>query len=355
MSAEYTIEVYTREPTTGVYTRIGEMITYESVSIHKKRNKPNSATLTINVYSPEAKFISPFKNWILIKRNSTPEFFGNIVGYRGNLNQMGGMVTVECADVLYSLMQLYVEGSYVAVSTEASTIATALITLAQAKEYANLGIQSGTIETVGTTNETLYYQSIGDAIINQSDNITGYDFSFTPVLDANGKMDYIRFDLLAAAGTDRFNLPPLEIGESVNDLTFAVDGEVYTTIYALGAGTGEVDTEQATNSYAASIFGRRESVDKYSSIRTEQSLTDIAAKNLNNKQGVKIELGFSLTQDRRPFYGDFGLGDRLRSAINIGSPLLDYQGTVIVDEIILSYYTNRLGEEVSPIITYYKT
>src|SRR5690606_11867196 len=158
-------------------------------------------------------------------------------------------------------------GRYVAVNTDAATIASDLVALAQTKTNANFGIQNGTIQSVGISSETLFYQSIGRALTNQADNIIGYDFNFVPILDANKKLDFIQFNVFKSVGVVRNNLPPFELAHSVNISDFGMGGEVYNKIYTLGSDTGEVEVAERENLTSQSIFAIRERVNKEASIQ----------------------------------------------------------------------------------------
>lgn len=352
---EYILEVYTLNSSTGEYTRIGELTTYFNLSFNKKINLPSVANFSINSYSPDGSLIQPFKNWILIKRNGTPEFFGNIINVRGGLNSDTGSIDIECADVLYSLNQLYTEGRYVQTNTDAGTIASALVALAQSKQNANFGIQNGTIQTVGTSNETLFYQSIGKALTNQSNNIIGYNFTFIPILDANGKLDYIQFNVFKSLGVYRGNLPPLELGHSVNVLGFGMGDEVYNKIYTLGSDTGDVEVAESENTTSQSIFALREKVNKEPGIQIKSSLQQKGDEYLNLVQGIRLELSFELTEGVKPYYGDFGIMDTLEVNIQVGNTFFDFRGTAQIKEINFNYDNNTNKETIIPIIQYYKT
>lgn len=355
MTAEYIIEVYNLNSTTGVWTRIGELNTTFGLEFNKLKNKVASASFSISTYSPEGNLLQPFKSWILIKRDGSPEFLGNIVDVRGNSGPDDGTINVTCNDILYSLNQIYYEGRYIAQNTEASTIATALIAYAQAKTNGNFGIQSGTIQTVGNTNETLYYQSIGKALTNQADNIVGYIFTFIPILDVNGELDYVQFNLYSSLGTVRNNLPPLELGYSVNIVDFAMGGEVYNNVFSLGDATGDVEAVESADTYSQEYFSLREIVNKESGISVKSTLQEKGDSFLSVSKGVRLELRFTLTQGISPYYGEFGLMDVLGVKISIGNTFYNFNGTAQVTEISFRYDNARNQEFISPVIEYYKT
>jgi len=351
--AEYILEVYNLNNITGIYTRIGEITTFFGLEFTQKSNKPSTASFNLNVYSPDTRFIIPFQSWILIKRNGIPYLF-NIIDVRGDLNPDSGELQVMCGDMLYVLNQNYIEGNYIAKNTDAGTIASALVSLAESKPYNNLGIVNGVIQTVGNTNETLFYSSIGKALTNQADNIAGYNFNFIPTLDANSKLSGINFNVYATLGVNRTNLPPLELGYSVNALSFGMVGEVYNKVYTLGEGTNDVTVVTSENNTSKAIFGLRESVNKESSITIRQSLQDKGDSRLVASEGIRLEIAFELTEGISPYFGDFGLMDTLRVNINIGNTFFNFEGDAQITELAFRYDNNNNKETITPVILYNK-
>ncbi len=348
------LEVYTLDTLTGTYTRIGELVTYTNLSWNEAENKACICSFTINVYSTEGALIQPFKNWILIKREGSSPVLFNIADIRGGINENSGQIRVVCMSMLYSLMQLYVEGAYKQINVDAGTIASDLIAMAQSKPYGNLGIQDGTIEAVGETNETLFYQSIGQALVNQSDNIVGYKFFFQPILDANQELDYVQFNILKNTGVVRDNLPPLELGFSVNVLDFGMAGEVYNKIYELGAGTGDVEVATSDSEVSKAAYALRESVTKEADVFVKATLQTKADAFINENQVVKLEVSARLTPGIKPYYGDFGLSDSLQTDIKIGNTFFNFEGLARVKELEFQYDDVRNQERISVIFEYIK-
>lgn len=350
---DYILEVYNVNTTTGRWTRIGEITTYYNLTWNRKSNNPSYCTFSINVYSPDSKFIKPFRNWVLLKRNGIPYLF-QIINVRGDLNETSGYLEVECADMLYCLDNIYVQGNFQNINIDAGQIAVNLINYAQSKLYSNYGIQTGTIDTVGTSNETLYYQSIGKALTNQSDNIIGYDFTFVPILDANNEINYVQFNVFKALGIYRNDLPPLELGHSINSLRFGMADEVFNNIYTLGTGTNEVQVATSTNATSQEIFGNRESVNKEANVSVLATLQKKGDSFLNDKQGIQLEIGFNLTPNQKPYYGDFGLYDTLDINVVIGDTFFNFTGTATVKEIQFRYDNTNNKETITPIVKFYK-
>lgn len=349
------VDVYNLNNTTGVYTRIGELVTYSDLRWTESINDVKSAYFNINMFSSEGRFIQPFKTWVLIKKDGSPRFFGEVVHISGEAGPSTGRIRVACASILYRLKSLFIEGTYVKQNTDASTIASELISIAQAKGNSNLGIQAGVLQTVGTTNETLFYQSIGEALVNQSDNIVGYVFTFVPILDANGKLSYIQFNVLQGLGDVRDDLPPLELGYSVNVVDFNMGEELANQIYVLGQGTGDVEVTTSENSDSKIFYGRRELIQKEPSISIKTTLQTRGDKLLNIRKGVQLEVAFELTPSVKPYYGDFMLGDTLKVDVRIGNTFFNFQGYARVKELQFGYDNDNNKESLLAIVEYYRT
>lgn len=350
---KYILEAYSLNPVTGIYSRLGELTTFMNVEWNQKSNKPSTLNFQLSVYSPDTAFIQPFKNWILLKREGVAYLF-NIVNVRGGLQTDSGLISVDCFSIQYALNQLYVEGSYIATNTDAGTIASNLIAIAQAKPNANYGIQIGTVGTIGNTNETLFYQSIGAALTNQADNIIGYNFEFKPILGSDDKLSYVQFNCSKSMGSVRSDLPPLELGYSVNVVDFGMASEVYNKIYTLGADTGSVDVASSSSTGSQGIFGLREKINKEPSIFIKSNLQSKGDSYLNTTQGVMLEVGFQLTEGISPYYGQFGLMDTLYVKIKIANTFFNFQGTAQVTEISFNYDHSTNKEVITPIIKYYQ-
>lgn len=351
MSLEYTLESYELDNTTGTYTRQGEITTFANLQFTLKANYVWSMTFELNIYSPDNTLTIPFKNWVLLKRNDTALALFNIVDVQGSSETDTGSSVFTCFDVHYSLVNIIYEGRYFA-DKDASLIAQDYINYAQNKGNSNFGIQVGVLETVGDTTDTLFYQSVGQAIINQTDNIIGYDFLYTPILDSNGKLDYIKFDLYKSLGVLRDNLPPLEIGYSVNQVTYGLKQELYNNIYSQGEGTGDVSTAIAFDATSASVFSRREQVTKEANITVLSTLQTKADNELLNTKSIQLELGFQLTEGVSPYYGEFGLFDILNCNIEVGNTIFNYKGNAKITELNFVYNEQDNKEVITPIITY---
>lgn len=353
-SPEYYLESYTLNPVTGEYTRVGEIITFSGLSWNKKTNNVSECSFNLNVYDKANSLVIPYKNFIAVWRNNMPEFFGCVVDVSGNLSSPTGEVSIQCYDLLYELTQRYSEGYFVRQNTDAGLIASDIINLAQNKTNGNLGIVVNTTETVGNTNETLFYQSLGQALINQSDNIIGYDFEFRPILDANKKIDSIEFNLYKSLGVDRSKtLAPLEVGHSVNVLDFAIKQEIYNKLYNIGTGTGEaVEVTESESLSSQQSFHLREAVIKNSNVSVRSTLQKKGDEYINNTQGIQLEVRFELTTNQTPYYPQFNLYDTLAANIEIGQTIFNYNGTVKIIELEFSFDENNNKETVKPVVEY---
>jgi len=231
-----------------------------------------------------------------------------------------------------------------------------IITEVQSRDFANFGITIGEKETIENTNETLFYQSFGEAITNQSDNLVSYFVRFEPSFDANNKVDGLVANIYKSVGVVREELAPLELGQSVNSFDLGIQGDVVNYVYAQGQGTGQdVPVATSGNEVSQQIFGRLETVIKESSVAIQSTLESKAEELQKRQSGIRLQIGFDLTPNQNPRYGDFGLMDLVPVNISIANTFFNFKGLAQMTELQFSYDNEESKETVSPIITYYKT
>lgn len=346
------LEVYQANYVDGTYTRIGEISTFQDLEYSLRYNEVQPASFKLNIYDKSSSFIVPFQNWILIKRNGAPILFTNIIEVDAS---SGGSLNVTCADIFYRLNSIYAEGNFVRVNEDAADIVEDIITEVQSRDFANFGITIGEKQTIGDTNETLFYQSFGEAITNQSDNIQGYFVRFEPTLDADKKVSGLVVNIYKQIGVEVKSLPVLELGYSVNSFDVGMEGNIVNFVYTQGQGTGQevpVTTSQDVNSQK--VFGRLESVVKESSTAVRNSLQSKSDTFVSTNSNIKLQLGFTLNPSTKPYFGDFGLMDFLRCDINIKNTFFNFKGLVQITGLDFSYKNQDSREIIDPIITYFK-
>lgn len=350
----YNVEVYQANYTSGTYTKLAEISTWKSFEFNKVDNKIKRGRLSLTTLDKATRYIIPYQNWILIKRNGVPEFFGNIIDVNGNLEGVKGEIKVELADVLYRLTRIYSDLQFVNTNTDAGTIVSNIVSEIQSRSNANFGINDNIIETIGNSNQTLFNQSLGGAIIDQSDNIRSYYCEFLPTLDSDGKLNDIKLNVFKSRGVDRTkSLEPISIGLQTNKVEFGMDTEMFNKIYVQGQGTGqEVPLETAEDNNVQSTFGRIETVEKRPNIAVRSTLENTANELLNQNKAIRLELGFDLNPSYKPYYGDFGLYDTIPLDINIENTFFNFNGSARVEE--LEFSVSDTEETIRPIVTYYK-
>lgn len=343
--AKYTVENYRLDPATGTFTRVASYITMKSLEFYKRRNGYGQMFMTFDVNDPSLNRddLKLYRNNFLIKREGGAAWLGPLTGYDADMEDNYGTASVESIEYFYHLNARQTEQNYQQVGVTASQVAWNLIDAVQSRENGNLGIVQGSLGDTAVINETLEYANVDEAIINQSDNIGGYDFYLQPTLDANGLLSEVRFNVVPSLSriiTDKKITP-----DQILSISTASDREMYNTTTALGGGTGdEVLTVTATDTPAQLGFTRRERVLKLGDYRIPENLQS-AANTINDQTKAQRNLlNITLSPAGKFGYSDIQLGDIVEVDFKTGvssdpddenyfPPLLQLQGTVQVYEI----------------------
>jgi len=360
--AEYTVENYRINPATGEFTRVASYITMQSLEFYKKENGYGQLYMTFNVNDPS---INPddfklYRNNFLVKRNGGAAWLGTLSGYDVDMQDNFGTINVESFEYFYHLNGRQTEQNYQKTDVTASAVAWDLINTAQSRTNGDLGITQGDLGTnISTINESLEYANVGDAIINQSDNIGDFDFYLQPVLDTNGLLSEVRFN--ASKSFTRTIINKKITPDQVLSISTSTAREMYNTTTGLGGGTGDqVFTVTATDSASQLGFTRREQVLKFASYRIPENLQS-AADEVNNRLKAQRNLvNITLNPAGKFTYSDLQIGDIVEvdfktstsndsADSNYFPSILQIQGTakvlelnVRVDENGVEYITPKL-------------
>ena len=332
----YTIELYNIDTTTSAFSKIDILTTFSSLSFFEKLNGIGGAVFTLALQDPKAIIsnLYCFKTQVLIRRDGYPVWIGVITNLDGSYSNVEGNITVNCLTYLSHLLNRFTASNYQKINTDVGDIILDLISYTQGLTQGQLGITEGASETIGNISDTLSYASIGQAIINYSDNIVGFDFTMTPVMDANNELESVAINIYKGLGNIRNDLPSLELGVNVQTVSFATQGEVFNHITALGSGTGgSVSSTVQQNVYSQQGFTKREAILKYSDISVINTLVLKAARYLTQTQAQRLDINVSLKPESILGYGVFSLGDVLNCNLVKDDTLINFTGTGRVVEL----------------------
>jgi hypothetical protein len=353
--AEYVIEVYSLDLTTNRMVRIDEIITYQNLRFFSRLNGIGGASFSLNIYDKKARPAN-FKRWrtnILIRRDGNPVWCGPLRKITGNLRDIDGTINLEFLSYGAHLMARHSDQLTIYSDTDAADIVDGLITQTQAKTNGSLLIDVNIQEYPGNTTDTLEYKPILDAMINQSDNLIGYDFEFVPMMDADsGLWDYVSLNIAKSFGSYRNDLPVLDM-EGVEAIDFASQDDIYNAVTVLGSGTGTTIPRATAEDVGSQIgFTRREIVYKESDESNQQNITMQAETYLAQNSGDKMAFNVTIKPDTNLPYGSYILGDVLQYNLVVldgdgEATFINFNGSQRISELAVSVDENGV-EKVTP-------
>lgn len=306
------IELYRINISQNRFDKIDEIQTYKNLRWFDRLNGVGSAAFSLEIQDSKAEQT----NWkryitqVAIRVNNLVVWVGHVDKVSANYKGVKGKKDIRCLSYLGHLLDRKITKRYT--TQDASLIAWDMIDTVQSRTNGELMIREGSLDTVGDTSDTLQNQSVANALINQSDNLIGYDFEFKPTQGADGLLDEVTFNLYDTIGVTRDSYAPLEFGFNVNGASYVTSSEIYNNVTGEGAGTA-TDVISASYSDGASQleYTRRETIKPYKNIRTYQTLNLLTENYLDRVKDESYTVGVDLMPNGEYRYGAFGIGDYL--------------------------------------------
>jgi len=175
------------------------------------------------------------------------------------------------------------------------------------------------------------YTTLATAITDLSNLLNGFDFVFNPIIDSNGLLTGVSFDMYYPyKGSVLSNVVPITIGEggNVKSIQTRTATDLINHGIAEGAGTGTPIS--SVLDYGGSQLGytRRESYQSYKDISVPSQLSALLTAYMNLQSVERQTIDITLYPDKKPLLTEFGLGDILSLDLSIANSggYLDYQG-----------------------------
>lgn len=312
---KYTIELYKLIVSQSRLDKVDEIITFDGLKFGDKLNGIGSASFNLDIHDPKGQIenLRRYVTQVAIKRNGTIIWVGGINKSTFSYSNNKGVTNISALSYLAHLSNRFTPSDYKKRNVDAGVIAWDLINTVQSRTNGELMIEQGTIETIGNIDESLSYASVASALMNQSNNLTGYTFTFVPVQNAGGNLDHILFNVYKYFGNIRSELPPLEIGTTVDRISATTQDNIVNSATAEGAGTNtDVISRIASDAGSQLAYSRREGVYSFKDISLGSTL-QLKVNNIINKFKVdRYDLNLELIPNTELRYGAFGLGDILK-------------------------------------------
>lgn len=334
MIPEYLIETYNIDVVNSEFVRTSQVSSYESLQFFDSLNESGGAIFSLNMNNPAAdpNIFIPYRTNILIKRNGVGVWVGPFTGYDYNYENGDGKINFRCLGYLEHLKSRYTDQNTVYTATAANTVAWDLIDTVQTRTNGELMIRQGSIETIDDIDDTLEYSSIANALINQSDNIIGYDLDLTPQTDSNGLLEQVNFNLYKSKGTFRNDLKKVEL-EDLQQVQSSVNNNLFNTITALAQGTGEdVLSATASNPSLQQGYTRREAIIKRSEEKSQDNLQSFADKYFNRQSVPSQNINLTFNPASNFNFTNINIGDTLSISVTKPDTFLNVVGQARIIE-----------------------
>jgi len=333
LSNKITIELYRVDVLNNRFVKIDEVSTHRNLYWFDRLNGVGGVTFDLDIKDPKADITNwkQFVTAIAINVNGQIRWVGCAAKTTGTYYGVSGRMNIEGFSYLYHLMGRYLTLKYK--DLDAAAEAWEFIDEVQSRVNGELMIREGTIETVGNTSDTLQNQKVAQAIINQSDNLVGYDFELVPVTDSNGLLSQVNFNAYVLKGVTRDRYAPLEFGVNVSGATYTLANEVSNNVTGQGAGvTNEVITRSASDGTSQVEFTRRESIQPFKGVSSYNTLAYYTQAFLDKNKSERYMVNVTLKQGGDYKFGGFQIGDFLK--LNLIFPNgLTMDGTARVIEL----------------------
>lgn len=325
-NSEWKIELYKLDVVSEQFVKLDEITTFVNLQFFDALNGIGGCSFILDARDKKATYnnLVRYRTQVVIRYNDVIVWFGYVDSIDGTVVDVEAKINVKCISYFGHLKTRRTDELVIYTQEDAGDIAWNLIETTQNKAYGTLLIGKGNIEATKTRDRTYENAVISEAIIRLTNVIDGFDFVLTPVVDANNKLDQIRFDVFQQLGKTREEIGELKLGEGIKSLKFASDGNIYTSVRSVGGGFGvdniryEVDDTSATTGYSL-----RENFKKFANVNVYDTLKAHTDTYLNF---YKVErLKFDIELESSIGLNDFGVGDYLKLNIVVGN-YLEWKG-----------------------------
>jgi hypothetical protein len=322
---KYQIEIYRLDVSSNTFSRIDVLENYKNLQYTNVHNDIGSCQFQLSVYDPKAtkSNLIRYSNFIAVRRWGDYVWFGPIVDLPDlAYSNAGGDITIKANTPLFSLKETYTAPIQNYTEQDTSAIAWDLINTQQSKTNGNLGIIQGNLAVAPSKAAKYENTSNADAILELSERLGGFDFTFTPVLDANGLITQIRFNTIyPRVATYRRDLAPFELGVNMRNIQLATAKPIYNQGLVRGQGTGE-NVPTSEQSFGSSQIGytRREVILNLKDTSNPELLSAYLNNFLEQSSSENYRIMVTLHADMHPKLGTYYLGDVVKIKADLGAP-----------------------------------
>lgn len=339
----WSIEVYKLDSINSQFIKLAVIDNYENASFFFRKNSYGSASFQLDVYNEYATryILRRYANIVAFKFNKKIIWAGPITHVGGDLEGVNGKVQVECAEYFYKLFQIYTAENVQFVDIDQGAIVESLVDTAQAKTAGDLVITVQSYAATQNRDRSYSLGVVGELIENLTQIDGGLDFILSPTQDSDDNLNGFNLNLYADYGSQKTELNKLVLGASVQNVSFATQGEITNNVTAISNSEGNLKfTATAVDATSRDVYNNLEFVEKFYDISIQQTLEDKANQVLEENKLESLDINCQLYPNQFDLLS-FTIGDQLYLDLQVGE-YLDAQGWYEVKE--LNYTIDSQGQ-----------
>lgn len=359
----YEVEIYKLDIANNQFVYQDKISGFYGLSYFNEENAVGDCEFFLEARAPQAtrSNLQRFVNHVAIKRNGVCDWFGPIVDVRAEIQSQGAAIradlTIRAQTMLSHFFSRHTQYDSLREyqnEERADGIAWDLINYTQGLTNGSLGIIKGTIPTTPVYSESYEaFSNIGDAILDLSAGINGFDFNFNPTL-TSGRINQVQFSVSYPRKNTEPNIPPFRIGgrySNVYGASLRTKQDITNYGVGVGAGTGD-EVTRIEQSFGASQAGftRREKLYPYKAAALASTVQTLLSAEMTNDSAESFEVQINL-KSARPRYGDFGIGDTVTVIMEVGNEngILNFSRKGRIKAVSVSVDNNG-SESITPTI-----
>jgi hypothetical protein len=313
----FTLELYKINVQEQKFDRLANFEPVNGFKFSQKLNGVGELEFSQIINEEFIKLIQLYSTCVLIKKNNVPidVYFIQDIELNYSVNQY--IVNFNCLSWLGHLIEInntgrYTDASQSYINEWQETIAWDLIDKSQQKTNGWLGIVLGNTYQTKKRDRNYEYYNIGQAVINLSNVIEGFDFDFKPHINADGNLQNIKFNTYnLKKGKLRTDLPPISLNSNVESLSVRTINGVWN--YVLGIGSGNVTdfVFSAENTNSQQFLTRREKILDLKDISIFSTLENKVNSELDDGLSQDFEVSVKIVPESNIDFFDLEVGDFL--------------------------------------------
>lgn len=293
---------------------LGEFEKYKNLKFSKRLNNYGQCTFSVPVNDPKIASLIALRIYsVYIYRDTHLIWAGEQAIRQGSLTDSGNnWVQITCFDWFEQWFSRYTDAEETFTGIDAGQIAWSLIETAQVETDGDYGVIEGTIGATQNRDRTYYNQNIGEAIVNLSNVINGFDFEIN-----TSKV----FNVASIIGVDRSNEIVLEYGTNVRSMRITEDfSKPVNRAIVLGdsgvlAEPLRVEREDLTSQ---GIYRIREDAINEMMVTETETLEEKGDALLRKYEEPLYKISMDIVRSTTPTIDDFSLGDVITIRVKTG-------------------------------------